>query len=584
MKREPDSERRLMLGLLTTIPFANKSVASDASAPSAGAHAIHFEKAGSWAGLTASDRSILAASVPAGVGQVAHLAEAGREGFFIWQRGNYARSVANDALQGLYVKSDIIAPAEGCWVRLWDGITGRPEWFGAKSNDAGIDCLRSIQASLDLCAATQLGSGDYFVSGTLTITKNGSALLGAAHTQTDQNNNDAHCTRIICTSATATIIRIGSSALTDPRHSNGDLTEAVVLQGFTVDRSVNPFTPASGLLGCVGIDVRWCVNCHFERVFSLNSCLGWTFYGTVQHYQRFCSALREKKGSNPANDPFIGFYVNQVYAGSGSSPYNGANASLRLFYCRCFATTEDGTPSLTYSAGVYFAGGWVDTDVIGFETGSGIQYGVYGQADGYGAASYLAENLKINGGNFDPGSIACIWLQDAGSRSAVIISDNYFATTGTAVHLQDFHGTVVITGNQFITSKLAWTGVSAVNTAQLRSENNIFTGYQVAHDHTSLSNFTIRDTINNSYGVSPSPAINLNGCSRGSVDCIINGAPSAYTVGVNLNGSANTYIQVNCTTLNSAAIVRGHKLVYNGKPIAAAGPFGSNCLATGIMA
>jgi len=574
MEREPDSERRMMLGLLTAIPFR----------PRPDVNGVHSENARPLIGSVAPDRSILASSVPTGVGQVAYLAEVGREGFFTWHQGNYTHLVENDPLQGLYVKNDTIASGQGCWVRLWDGITGRPEWFGAKANDASIDCLRSIQASLDLCAATQLGSGDYFVSGTLTITKNGSTLLGAAHTQTDQNSNDAYCTRIICTSATATIIRIGSSGLTDPRHSNGDLTEAVVLQGLTVDRSVNPFTPASGLLGCVGIDVRWCVNCHFERVFSLNSCLGWTFYGTVQHYQRFCAALREKKGSNPANDPFIGFYVNQVYAGSGSSPYNGANASLRLFYCRCFATTEDATPSLTYSAGVYFAGGWVDTDVIGFETGSGIQYGIYGHADGYGATSYLAENLKISGGNFDPGSIACIWLQDAGSRSAVIISDNYFATTATAVHLQDFHGTVVITGNQFITSKLAWTGVSAVNTTQLRSENNIFTGYQVAHDHTSLSNFTIRDTVNNSYGASPSPAINLKGCTRGRVDCVINGVASAYAIGVNLDGAANALIEVNGTTLNSAAIVRGKKLVYNGKPITAAGAFGTNCLAWGIMA
>jgi len=99
-----------------------------------------------------------------------------------------------------------------------------------------------------------------------------------------------------------------------------------------------------------------------------------------------------------------------------------------------------------------------------------------------------------------------------------------------------------------------------------------------------LSNFSIRDTINNSYGASASPAINLTGCTRGSVDCVINGTSSAYAIGVNLNGSANAHIEVNCTTLNSAAIVRGHKLVYNGKPIAAAGPFGSNCLATGIMA
>jgi len=161
-----DGSRDVVVG--TQVSVVEGSLQTDsywrvtgANAPRPGADVIHFEVAlfsiGSLIGFIAASRSILAGIVPAGVGQVAYLTEAGREGYFVWRTGNYAPLVGNDPLQGLYVKSDSISSASGCWVRVWDNITGRPEWFGAKTNDVAVDNQPAIQACVDLCPATLPG-------------------------------------------------------------------------------------------------------------------------------------------------------------------------------------------------------------------------------------------------------------------------------------------------------------------------------------------------------------------------------------------------------------------------------------------
>jgi hypothetical protein len=458
---------------------------------------------------------------------------------------------------------------------------GYAEWWGAAANDPATDSTVALNAALEALPHVQL-LGSYYTSATIVVAKNGTRLTGNAHTQTDQNSTDVgNQAQILCTDAAATILRIGSASSTDPRNAGGDLVEAVWLEGFTCDRTVDPYMALLATDSAMGIDVRWCVNCHFDRVFSLNSCIGWQFYGTVQHYARFCAALREREGSDPAHDVFIGFYIDQA----APTSYNGGNASLRLLWCRSFHLTDDAAPALAYSAGIRFDGGWVDTDIVGFETGGGIQFGIHGIGDGLASASFRGENLKVTSCNFDPGSVACIWLEKSGPRSAVVIENNYFATTGTALHIEDFGGTVVLANNQFITPALGYTGISLTNVAHLRSENNIFTGFAAPIVLSLVSNFTIRDTINGSYGASALPAISVNACFRGVVDPVINGVGNAYGFGVKLLGTLNSFVEVNCTTINAPAINggSGNKLYHNASQITATGAFGTSCLARGIM-
>jgi len=505
------------------------------------------------------------------------LGEGGRAGIWIWQPGNLAAKVKADPLQGLYIAHADISPTRGAWVRDWDGLTGRTEWFGAQANTPDFDSQPSLQAALDLCPAVQLGPGSYYIARGIRILRSGSHLFGAGITQTDQGPNDIS-TRIVCTSAIETILQVGA----DSKRKPTDLVEGVRIEGLTVDRSVNPFTPDSGILGCIGIAMSWCVNCHAERVFSLNSCRGWFFSGTVQHYVRWCSALREREGSNAANDVFVGFH----FDGDAPSGYNGGNASVYLTFCRAFPSTDDGSPSLGYSAGVRLDNGWGDIYIKGFECGAGIKYGIHGIGDGYGSSSFRTENLMITDCVLDPGAQACIALEGGGHYSAVTIANNYFATmVGTAVILHQLAGSISVANNQFIVGRYGGTGLSAVQVNNLRSDGNIYTNFRQPIYLGLVTNFEVSDTINGITGRGDYPAITVSQCARGEISCIVSGVPSSYTKAIDMQGTGNSLIEVKATKLNGAAIAGGaaNTLVHNGTQITSTGVFGTNCLVSGIM-
>ena len=113
------------------------------------------------AATVAARRSDLAAA-PVAAGQVT-LTEPGVGGNFIWRAGDYTRQHATDPLLGLYVASASVGTDRGCWVRDWDGIHGRPEWFGAQPGDASFDNIAALDACVRLCPVTLLAAADYHV-------------------------------------------------------------------------------------------------------------------------------------------------------------------------------------------------------------------------------------------------------------------------------------------------------------------------------------------------------------------------------------------------------------------------------------
>ncbi len=511
-------------------------------------------------------------------GAAVRLDEGGRSGVWLWRAGDFSAAVRADPLQGLTVAHAQVAPSRGAWVREWDGMTGRPEWFGARANAPGFDNQLAIQAALDLCPAVQLGAGSYYVTRGLRIRRSGVHLFGGGHTQTDQGANGS-ATQIVCTDPRETILQIGPEGRARP----ANLVECVRIEGFTVNRSADPFTPASGILGAIGISLGWCVNCHAERVLSINSCRGWYFGGTVETYIVHCGALVMRQRSSGGRSVFVGFHVDQ----NSASIYNGGNASLYLTYCRAFPANWQIAASLTYGAGLRFDGGWVDTYLHGFESGGGIQYGIHGIGDGVAKTSFRTEDLIVTNCVLDPGSTACVWLEDAGPSAAITLANNYFATqTGTAVVLSKIAGSVTVQNNQFIVDKFGGTGLSAVGVNGLRTQGNIFTGPRQPIVLSGCTNFHLSDTINGRFAPPGDyPAIGLVQCSGGTVDCTVGGVPNSYTRGVELRGELNTRIEVRCTGLNPETVAGGvsGKLVHNGVPVLAQGPFGRDCLASGIM-
>ena len=508
---------------------------------------------------------------PVSAAALFRLDEAAGGGWWRWEAGDRSADVAADRLQGLTIAHAAIAPSRGAWVREWDGVTGRAEWFGARANAPGVDCQPAIQAAIDLCPTVQLGPGSYFVARRVLILRNGARLIGTGITQTDQGTN-SKSTQIVGTSATETILQIGPDSATQPAR----LVEAVQLADFSVRRAVAPFIPATGFGSAIGVAMKWCVNCHVERVFSIDSGRGWFFFGTIENYVKYCSALRRTPGTAPANDHFIGFHLD-YNAPLGA---NGGNASLYIDHCRAFGAFDGGAPSFVYSAGLRTDGGWVDLFIDALETGS-VRIGIDGHGDAVGAAGFRTENLAIRNCVLDPGYEACIRLTTGNAASAVQVIGNYCGVgpQGTSIALADLAGSISLTGNQCIVGEVGGTGLSAVNVNNLRSSNNIFTKHKRPIRLERCTNFYLADSVKGIDTRNGEAAVALVGCVAGTVECTVSGAAGSYGAGVELVGRENSAVEVNGTGLSGVA----RKLVSDGRAVTAAGAFGNGCVASGVM-
>jgi hypothetical protein len=89
-----------------------------------------------------------------------YLAEAGREGTFVFDSSNLSAFVTADTQQGLYVApaSDTTG-ASGAWVRKHEGLSNI-EWWGAVADDS-TDNHTAIQAALDTLAALKMTGTEY---------------------------------------------------------------------------------------------------------------------------------------------------------------------------------------------------------------------------------------------------------------------------------------------------------------------------------------------------------------------------------------------------------------------------------------
>ncbi len=65
----------------------------------------------------------------------AFLLEAGREGPWVFQSGDYSSLVALDTTEGRYIASDNVASSSGAWVRVFAGALNAT-WFGCVGDDA----------------------------------------------------------------------------------------------------------------------------------------------------------------------------------------------------------------------------------------------------------------------------------------------------------------------------------------------------------------------------------------------------------------------------------------------------------------
>lgn len=131
------------------------------------------------------------------------LAEAGREGLFVFDTSNLAAAVAGDPGQGIYIAPATDATgASGAWVRKFSGVVD-VGWFGAAANGVTNDAV-ALQRALDFATSNGLTcyfpGGDYAIGSSLTISTAGFSVLG----------DGWYKTRLIPTAAVPAVIISGA--------------------------------------------------------------------------------------------------------------------------------------------------------------------------------------------------------------------------------------------------------------------------------------------------------------------------------------------------------------------------------------
>jgi hypothetical protein len=108
-----------------------------------------------------SSRTALKA-IDTGITKSIYLTEAGREGYFIFQSGDYSSKIVSDTAGGVFIKADDTASSAGAWVRIYSGAVD-VRWFGAKG-DGVADDTTALQAACDFVSpggAIRIASGIY---------------------------------------------------------------------------------------------------------------------------------------------------------------------------------------------------------------------------------------------------------------------------------------------------------------------------------------------------------------------------------------------------------------------------------------
>ncbi|WP_062222264.1 hypothetical protein [Aureimonas sp. D3] len=141
---------------------------------------------GGGGAVTVATRSDLAGS-PTGSGIALYLAEAGREGMWLWREGDYAARVAADPRQAQYVASSTVSAGLGCWVRA--GVEHlQVTRYGAvpATKSSASENASALRAAIDTASAS--GGGEIVIpAGTWhldskvdkTLQKGGVRLSGA---------------------------------------------------------------------------------------------------------------------------------------------------------------------------------------------------------------------------------------------------------------------------------------------------------------------------------------------------------------------------------------------------------------------
>jgi hypothetical protein len=310
--------------------------------------------------------------------------------------------------------------------------------------------------------------------------------------------------------------------------------------------------------------------------------IGFNIAATCQVHIEHSYAFRSVAGTGGGSDFFRGFYLdgNNVIG-------SGGNASVYITECD---TGIGGLPSNFNGNGIVCDGSFADIFVTDFESSNcWVGVNISGNNTQSGNVDLHLRNTIADGFGF-----AAIYISGTSPTGAIEITGGYGAPAPTAnntswgIWCSGSKSAITITGFQLIGSPTSVTGgLNITNSENVMSQGNIWSETnQQAVTISGSKNCTIRDIAKNAR-VSGNAAVQLSGTnSRILIDMQIAGAGAGvYTLGVQLIGTGTTLSEIRCSGIDATAISGGatNKLNYNGGAITAAGAFGTNNLAQGIM-
>jgi hypothetical protein len=514
--------------------------------------------------LQAPSRQALAA-LDAAIGQAVLLTEPGRHGFFVLREGAVP---ARDPLQGIAI------PARGGgrhWARVWDGITGQPEWFGARANDpaAARSNPAAVEACIALCPVTQLSAAAYHVAETLRINVSNRVVRGAILSIEPPYDNG---TRILCNDPRKDVIRVGG---TGP----GNRPAIIRIEEVTAAWSVDLRAPAAGRESDapVAFRVEHVLGAELERCFALNPLVGFRFNGIINSRLTNYGVTRFKSYGG-GRDFVRGVWVQgrpRQFAGGNASLYltNGnvttsgekraaffqpmgvfADADFADLYILGLETSQIAFPIVIDGAGSDFAGGHGDVHIRSLVLDQIIGDGVtirntnpYAKIHIDGGYIQLVDSGQRNKG---------IWLENGGGYITIAnlqILGNGNNTTSIGIYLKNrpnvaVSDTVMIDGLPFaVTVEKGCPRLSldcAIGSGSLRSMNHA--------------------------------AVTVDGASQSVLRPKIHDQDSrgAWSTGIELLGTAHDRISIDPTMVDPAAVGAGRKVVIGGRAVSAPGIYG----------
>jgi hypothetical protein len=563
--------RRPLIGGLAAAAFAPAAAAAQSS------RVADAFQTGSV--LQAASRQTLA-RLDAAVGQAVLLTEPGREGLFVLHHGPVR---LRDPLQGLSVPG---RDGDHHWARIWDGVQGHPEWFGARTDApaAASTNRAALQACVELCPVTLLAAATYHIDGTFRVQVSNRVVRGCV--QSIEPPWD-HGSQILCSDPRQDVFLIGGN---DPAQRPAIIRVEEVKAGW----SARLVPPPSGRpeQAPVAFRVQHVLAAYLHRCFALDPLVGFSFSGTVNTR---CIGYGVTRLARFGGADFL----RGVWVHGTPRYFAGGNASLYLSD-GLVALAAELQPVLERPTGIFADADFADLYVNGLECAF-VAFPIV--LDGAGAG-YSGGNGDVHIRNVVLDQLIGdgITIRNINALAKIQIDGGYIQVVDSGARNK---GLWFENGKGQITvSNLQITGEDRSSTSigiYLRNQPNVAISDSVIVENIAFPvttdkgcpRLSLSCTINagNLRGRGHA-AVTLDGASQSSLRLKVTGERGAWSAGVELLGAGHDRVSIDPTMIDPASVGPGRKVVINGQPItsgghyAAAGaraPEGAGVNVTGIV-